>query len=153
MGRPRKARKSTPRAAGEAGKRPGDGNEAVWDRAIVILLKTPIFEKAAAEIGVSTTTLREWRRDPEFVRRFLEARNEAFGHGIATVMAEFGKSVDVLRQLRDAKKGGGRYAAAAKLIDMALGSYEAERLATRLERMRELIIELGGEQRLRELGA
>lgn len=72
-------------------------------------------------------------------------------------MADFGLGVETLRELRDGKDQKGkrvkvpaivRFMAAGKLMDVAIGSWQAERLVERVKQLEALVVELGGEGRL-----
>ena len=128
-----------------------------WEHVALVMLACATYDRAASKLGVTAQTLREWRRDPEFLVVFREARDEAFGLGLANVMADFGLGVETLRELRDGKDQKGkrvkvpaivRFMAAGKLMDVAIGSWQAERLVERVKQLEALVVELGGEGRL-----
>lgn len=138
-----------------------DHLENQWARAIVVMLKTPILEEAAAELGVHEDTLRRWRKDPAFLSRLADARDEMLGHAMVTLGADYGKSLLALRDIRDHNRNPiARYMAAAKLMDSATAQFETEgllqrfaRIVDRCRKMEARLVELGDEAWLRSLDA
>lgn len=159
MGRRRSGRTATLPAKRKA--QPVDHIENQWARAIPILLSTPVLEDAAKLIQVDPNTLRDWRRNPAFLTRLANARDEMLGHAMATLGADYGKNLTALREIRD-RSGNpiAKYMAAAKLMDSAVAQFETEgllqRFARQVERGRKLearLVELGDEVWLRSLDA
>ncbi len=64
--------------------------------AIAALLTQPNLEAAARAIGIGTTTLVRWQKDPEFDAAYRAARRAAFGQSIARLQQACGAAVSVL---------------------------------------------------------
>ena len=64
--------------------------------AIAALLTKQNVEEAARELGIGTTTLYRWMRDPEFASAYREARLAAFGRASARLRQAAGPAVTTI---------------------------------------------------------
>jgi uncharacterized protein YydD (DUF2326 family) len=76
------------------------------DQAIAALLSEPTHEQAAAKAGISPATLQRWLNDPEFQKRYREARHRVFDEAVASLESASGQAVKKLvERLKSAKEG------------------------------------------------
>jgi hypothetical protein len=69
---------------------------AQQDDAIAALLRVPEVEAAAVAAGVSTGTLREWLRSPQFRAKYRAARQEGIEDAVARLEHLVGSAVEAL---------------------------------------------------------
>ena len=120
------------------------------DEAILALLQSPTLEKAAQTVGVHPSTLRRWWKDPEFRRRYDEARDTVFllakGRMQQGCQAAVGTVFQIMRDLQ--APAGTRLQAAKYVLDQDRRSSRAqadpddrqmERLVQRLQAARKRV--------------
>lgn len=103
------------------------------ERAIAALLISSTLEEAAKTAGISSSTLRRWRSDPDFVKA-LDTHRIAMLEGVtARIRGAAADAIETVRDLaKNGKSEGVRLRAATTLLTMAYRSAEVDELATRL---------------------
>jgi len=67
------------------------------EQAIAALLAESTVEAAAAKAGIGERTLWRWLADPEFAKRYAEARREVLRQGVGALVGALPEAVKVLR--------------------------------------------------------
>ncbi len=108
----------------------GNKLNAKHERAILALLETPCLAAAAEKAGVDVSTLRHWRKKPEFQQGLEEARREVFDGSLCRLQAGFGKAVDALLAVVEDEnaKPSERISAARTVLDHGYRAEEVRRL-------------------------
>ncbi len=108
----------------------GNKLNAKHERAILALLETPCLAAAAEKAGVDVSTLRHWRKKPEFQEALEEARREVFDGSLCRLQAGFGKAVDALLAVVEDEnaKPSERISAARTVLDHGYRAEEVRRL-------------------------
>jgi hypothetical protein len=104
-------------------------------RAIEALLEQPSVPKAAEASGVARTTLYRWMRDPMFSAAYYEARKQSVQQTVGRIHSASWAALQVLLQLMADPKMPPtvRFAAAAKILDLAIQTAVIDDLQRRLE--------------------
>ena len=107
----------------------GNKLNAKHERAILALLETPCLGTAAEKAGVDVSTLRHWRKKPEFREALEEARGEVFDGALCRLQAGVGKAVDALLAVLEDEnaKGSERISAARTVLDHGYRAEEVRR--------------------------
>ena len=71
------------------------------DRIIAALLTTSTTKEAAEMVGVSTKTINNRLKDPEFRRKFTEARLERWRDYSATLQGQLGKALSTFVEIME----------------------------------------------------
>ena len=102
---------------------------AKHERAIVALLETPCLAAAAEKTGVDASTLRHWRKKPEFQEALEEARREVFDGALCRLQAGVGTAADVLLSVLEDEnaKPSERISAARTVLDHGYRAEEVRR--------------------------
>jgi len=95
----------------------GDQLAIKFDEAIIALLSSSSFSKAAKKLGIAPVTLREWMAVPEFARKLQEARRALFNHAMGRLQAA---AAVAIQTLLDATKGTSRPDLKVKAADLLL---------------------------------
>lgn len=108
---------------------------------IVALLQDARMEKAAASIGISTTTAWRMFKTPEFVQEYRKARSDAFAQSLRQLQQASEVAVTaVVKMLNDPKVPPATRLQAAKLVLESGGrSFEVEEVWSRLHRLEEFV--------------
>ncbi|PWU12710.1 MAG: hypothetical protein C5B51_00180 [Terriglobia bacterium] len=111
--------------------------------AIAALLIHRNHEEAARAVGIGTTTLLRWQKEPEFQKAFREARREAFGQTIARLQQMSGAAATTLGKVMvdPTAPASTRVRAAEAIINHAAKAIEIEDIEARvaeLERAAEM---------------
>jgi hypothetical protein len=69
------------------------------EAAIAALLTQRNIDEAAKSVGVSTNTLLNWMKLPEFDQAYREARRDAFGQSVARLQQASGAAVTTLLKI------------------------------------------------------
>jgi hypothetical protein len=98
---------------------PGHGGklDRKWGAAIAALIAHPTIPAAAQAVTVSEKTLDRWLKDPAFARRYREARQGLFQHGIGRACGMNAKAWDVVAALLDSADQAIRLKAALAVLD------------------------------------
>jgi hypothetical protein len=104
------------------------------EEAIVALLSQPNLEAAARAIGIGTTTLVRWQKDPEFDAAYRAARRAAFGQSIARLQQACGAAVSVLLKVMvdPSTPASVKVRAADSVLDHSARSIEIEDIEVRV---------------------
>lgn len=102
--------------------------------AIAALLTQPNLEAAARAIGIGTTTLVRWQKDPEFDAAYRAARRAAFGQSIARLQQACGAAVSVLLKVMvdPSTPASVKVRAADSVLDHSAKSIEIEDIEARV---------------------
>jgi hypothetical protein len=114
------------------------------DRLILALLEQPSLNKAAASIGMSTTTAWRVSKTPEFQEEYRLARREAYSHTVARLQHASGAAASLMFKLL------GNFAknldikpihlrAAEMVLEQSWKGMQFEDLAARLARLEQAI--------------
>ena len=104
-------------------------------KAISSLIRAPTFAAAAKETGVSESTLRRWRAEPEFSKEYGAILNELVqdaGFELRKGMSEAAQTLREIRANADAPSSA-IVAACRLLLVSGLKVVEAEDIVKRLE--------------------
>jgi len=104
-------------------------------RAIEALLEQPSVPKAAEAAGVPRTTLYRWLKDPTFSAAYYEQRRLGVQQTVGRIHTASWAALQVLLQLMADPKMPPtvRFAAAAKILDLAIQTAVIDDLTRRLE--------------------
>jgi arginine/lysine/ornithine decarboxylase len=124
------------------GEKPGRKRE----QAIVALLAHPTLTRAAAAVGVSARTLRNWLKEAAFVAEYRAARRQALDLAVGQLQAAAGEAVAVLVDcLRDQ---GDKLRAAVAILNFVDAAKWDERDA--LRKLHEEMLEVREKLRQRQ---
>jgi hypothetical protein len=109
-------------------------------RLIAAMLHEPGLEKAAAFIGISTTTAWRIRKTAAFQTEYMQARRDAFLQSLARLQSACPSAVTTLLKLMVGVNSSDltRLRAAESVLRHAKDGIELEDFATRLERCEKL---------------
>jgi len=101
---------------------------------IAALLVQPTVLLAAKAAGIGETTATRWMKEPDFQRRFAEAKQVAFGQVLVYLEQSMLGAVAVLRSvmLDTQARPTTRVQAAGKLLELALRAHEVYTYEARL---------------------
>jgi hypothetical protein len=104
------------------------------EQLILALLQQPGIEKAAAAVGISTTTAWRISKTPEFKEGYRQARREAFSQSLGRLQQAAGAATSTLMRIMvDANSpAGSRVRAAACVLQHAASALELEDIEVRL---------------------
>ena len=107
------------------------------EEAIVALLAHPNIETAARAVGIGTTTLLRWMKEPEFEAAYRAAKRAAFGQAIARLQQISGAAVSVLAKimLDTNAPASTRVRAADSVLDHAAKAIELEDIEVRVSEL------------------
>lgn len=134
--------KARSRSGGQGGKR-----ERKRQPLIIALLQHSDLEKAAAAIGMSTSTAYRIRKTQEFQAEYLKARRDAVSQAIARLQQNSVAAVTtILKIMVDAANPpSSRLRAADRVLQNALHALEIEDLEVRLQRLERQVNKQEGE--------
>lgn len=110
----------------------GSKFDARSDLAIAALLSTSSQAEAAAEAGISEATLTRWLREPEFQRRYREARWTVLHSAIGRLQALANQAVSTLAKNLTCGKPAAEIRAAQAVLKAAVDGCELMDLAERI---------------------
>ena len=113
----------------------GEKRSRQEDAALSALLSSPTIEAAAEQTGVSTATLRRWLADPDFQRRYRDARRQVVEHAVSGLQQATGEAVAALRRNLTCGVPAAEISAAKSIMDFSLKAVELVDLAERVERL------------------
>jgi hypothetical protein len=124
-----------------AKSRPGPA--ARTDRIILALLEHPSMEKAAAALGMSTSTLWRWTRREGFREDLLKARRESLSRAVSRLHHAASAAVNTLLavMLDRSAPASARIRAADSILELAQKSIAMEETELRLCRLEEAVEE------------
>jgi hypothetical protein len=104
------------------------------DEAIAALLTQRNLEEAAKVVGITSATLLNWMKEPEFDAAYRKARRDAFGQSIARLQQAAGAAVSTLLKVMidPNSPASTRVRAADSVLDHAAKAIEIEDLEVRL---------------------
>jgi hypothetical protein len=108
-------------------------------KAVLALIEAPTLEAAAAAVGVSTATLKRWRKTEAFTREFRRARRRVLEDSYARLQGATTQAVDTLVAHLDSGTPHLEVKAALGVLDRAQKGLEAYDLVERLERLEEAL--------------
>jgi hypothetical protein len=108
-------------------------------KAIFALLEQPTLEAAAEASGVSTATIKRWRKSEAFTREFRSARRRVLEDCYGKLQGAASRAVDTLVDAMDSENQHLKVKAALGILDRAQKGLEAYDLAERLEHLEELL--------------
>ena len=97
----------------------GEKKSRHLERAVAALLACGTFAEAAAQVGVSASTLQRWHDTPQFQRLYRRARGQIIQQTCNQLIAASGKAVDSLVQLLDAPNASVVLGAAKAVLELA----------------------------------
>src|SRR3954464_14522224 len=106
--------------------------------AIAALLTQRNMEEAAKSVGISTTTLVSWTKQPEFDAAFRQARRAAFGQSISRLQQAAGAAVtSLLKVMVDPNSPAStRVRAADSVLKHAAKAIEIEDIEVRVSALK-----------------
>src|SRR5215213_584911 len=108
-------------------------------KAIYALLEQPTLEAAAENVGVSTATIKRWRKTEAFTREFRQARRRVLEDAYAKLQGASSTAVDTLVTHMHSGTPHLEVKAALGILDRAQKGLEAYDLIERLERLEEAL--------------
>ena len=104
------------------------------EEAIAALLTQPNIEHAARSIGIGTSTLVRWMKDPEFAEAYREAKRAAFGQAISRLQQGTAAAATTLLKimLDTSVPASVRVRAADSIFDHAAKAIEIEEVEARV---------------------
>ena len=104
------------------------------EEAISALLMQRNVEEAARAVGVSTSTLVRWMREPQFDADYRKARRNAFGQSVARLQQGSSAAVSVLLKVMvdPATPASTRVRAADSVLDHSAKAIEIEDIEARV---------------------
>lgn len=108
-------------------------------KAIYALLEQPTLEAAADAVGVSTATIKRWRKTEAFSREFRQARRRVLEDSYARLQGATTQAVDTLVTHMHGGIPHLEVKAALGVLDRAQKGLEAYDLVERLERLEEAL--------------
>jgi len=106
------------------------------EEAIAALLTTFTLQEAAQLSGVSVSTLKRWRKDPDFAERFAQARGEVVERALLALLDANAQAVETLRKCLTAKRAGDRIRAAHVILSHTRRGFELNDLAWQVAELR-----------------
>ena len=102
--------------------------------AVAALLTQRNMEEAAKAVGISTTTLVSWTKQPEFDQAYRQARRAAFGQSISRLQQASGAAVSTLLKVMidPNSPASTRVRAADSVLNHAAKAIEIEDIEVRL---------------------
>jgi hypothetical protein len=102
--------------------------------AVAALLTQRNMEEAAKAVGISTTTLVSWTKQPEFDEAYRQARRAAFGQSISRLQQASGAAVSTLLKVMidPNSPASTRVRAADSVLNHAAKAIEIEDIEVRL---------------------
>jgi hypothetical protein len=107
------------------------------ETAIAALLGCPTIEMAAATVGVSERTLRNWLKDPRFQQAFRAARHQVVDLALARLQEAYGLAVTSLRDLLTARSEAVRLGACRAILELGVKLRENLDLEQRIAELEE----------------
>jgi hypothetical protein len=108
-------------------------------KAIYALLEQPTLEAAAEDVGVSTATIKRWRKTEAFTSEFRRARRRVLEDAYAKLQGAASEAVDTLVAHMHSGVPHLEVKAALGVLDRAQRGLEAYDLVERLERLEEAL--------------
>ena len=107
------------------------------ETAISALLACPTIDGAAEQAGIAPATLRRWLAEPDFQRRYREARRQVVEQAIVRLQQAAGDAVMVLSAIAgdDSQPAGARVSAARTVLDQSFRGLELVDLVERIEQL------------------
>jgi transposase-like protein len=106
------------------------------EQAIAALLRCPIREKAAQEVGISTKTLQRWLKVPEFAEAYRQARLEESSRLLSQLLQASSLALGTLMQVANDSQApaAAQVRAAQSLLKFSGQAMELEDVQMRLQR-------------------
>lgn len=106
-------------------------------RAIVALLELSTETEVAEYIGVTSKTLRRWKKEPHFQEAYKQARADMMASTISRLQKASNAAVATLEYIMasNAATPASRVTAARAVLDLALKATEIEEIAERLTKL------------------
>lgn len=87
------------------------------DDAILAILTSPTLDKAAEQVGITSSTLRSWMNKPDFADTLYQVRIENIQHALVALQGKLPLAVEILCEIaQDKKQPGSTRVAASKAI-------------------------------------
>lgn len=104
-------------------------------KAITCLIRSPNFAEAARSAGVSESTLRRWRREPDFAAEYRAALDEIIEDASRAARQSLGEAVQALREITKNTNAptSSRVAAGRAILECGLRIIEASDILERLQ--------------------
>jgi|CZCB01.1.fsa_nt_gi transposase-like protein len=108
-----------------------------WEQAVIALLEAPTIRDAAAQVGISPTTLYAWMKEPEFDELYRQARRDTMGAVIAKLQQAATTAVKTLETVMsdDDATPASRVTAARAVLELAIKATELETIEERLTKL------------------
>lgn len=117
----------------------GHGEKQSRKRELLIcaLLVEPTIEKAAAKVGIGSSTAFRWLQEPDFRAEYQQARKQAVSQAIAQLQQATTQAVITLVEVMNDREAtpASRVSAAKTVLEMSMKAIELDDLATRIERL------------------
>ncbi len=117
----------------------GDGAKlsANQEKALAALLATPTVKAAAGRCGLNERTVRRYLEDPEFKRRYTEARAHLLDQAVAGLQKLGVAAVSVLGRNFEAENRHVQVRAARTVLDLMFRGTELVEIEERIRRLEE----------------
>jgi hypothetical protein len=105
------------------------------ESAIAALLESSTLDEAAGKVGVSSRTLINWMRRPDFRGAYLEARRRLVDAVVTRLARDAAEALDTLRRNLSCGKPAAEVRAAAFIVDRSFAGLELLDLAERVAQL------------------
>jgi len=103
--------------------------------AVLAVIQEPTLSEAATRVGVSSSTLNRWRREPEFDRALREARRELFDRALIDLRRAGSQAVQTLVRNLDCGNPGTEIKAATTLVELLMKVAHVEDIEQRIAQL------------------
>ena len=111
--------------------------------AVAALLVQPTIAKAAEAAGVADKTLDRWMKQPDFAKRYREARGVAIVHAVGRLAGALAEAVHTMRQLQKSTSPAVALGAAKAIVDLTLRGESLVDLSARVAALEARLEEVG----------
>jgi hypothetical protein len=113
----------------------GEKRSRSEETAISALLACSTIDAASEQAGIAPATLRRWLRDPDFQRRYREARRQVVEQAVSALQQAACASVETLQRNLTCGAPAAEITAAKAILDQAFKGMEVIDLAARIEQL------------------
>jgi hypothetical protein len=121
---------------------PGSNQNRKWEAAVAALLECATLDAAARQAQVSPRTLKNWLREPAFLRVYRDARRQLVEGAVVRLQQSCLQAVLTLHRNLTCGHPAAEIRAAATVLDQALRGVELLDLATQVEDLRRQLAEV-----------
>jgi hypothetical protein len=113
----------------------GEKRSRSEETAISALLACSTIDAASEQASIAPATLRRWLRDPDFQRRYREARRQVVEQAVSALQQAACASVETLQRNLTCGAPAAEITPAKAILDQAFKGMEVIDLAARIEQL------------------